>query len=199
MRSSEDQGGNVKVKTVLTRRFYFDDGKSRKRWQISQTGKSVATQFGRLTGALRESKKVTMSLGEAQKLFDQLIAEKLREGYVEVAPERLEIIRNKGVRAANEKQVGELESSLGCKLPTEFHNFLLSVNGGRPNPDCVRVPGLRISLSLALVLLFHLQAAKPGMDEITYEFSGRTSCFRKATCRSPVVQTSSRFHSHRRR
>ncbi len=169
MRSSEDHGGNVKVKTVLTRRFYFDDGKSRKRWQISQTGKSVATQFGRLTGALRESKKVTKSLGEAQKLFDQLIAEKLREGYVEVAPERLEIIRNKGVRAANEKQVGELESSLGCKLPTEFRNFLLSVNGGRPNPDCVRVPGLPYIAIVGVGTLFHLQAAKPGMDEITYE------------------------------
>lgn len=127
---------------MQTRRFYFDDGKSRKRWQITQTGKSIATQFGRLTGTLRESKKVTKSASEAQNLFDQLVMEKLREGYVEVAPERLEVIPNKGVRAANEKQVSELESSLGCKLPTEFRNFLLSVNGGRPNPDCVRVPGV---------------------------------------------------------
>ncbi len=157
------------MKTVLTRRFYFDDGKSRKRWQITQTGKSVATRYGRLTGALRESKKVTKSPGEAQKLFNQLIAEKLREGYVEVAPERLEIIRNKGIRAANEKQISELESSLGCKLPTEFRNFLLSVNGGRPNPDCVRVPGVPYIDNVGVGTLFHLQATKPGMDEITYE------------------------------
>jgi ankyrin repeat protein/predicted DNA-binding WGR domain protein len=154
---------------VTFRRFYFDDGKSRKRWQITQTGKSVATQFGRLTGTLRESTKVTQSPGEAQKLFDQLIAEKLREGYVEVAPERLEIIRNKGVRVPNEKQVSELEASLGCKLPAEFRNFLLSVNGGRPNPDCVRVQGVPYIDNVGVGTLFHFQPAKPGMDEITYE------------------------------
>lgn len=157
------------MNTELTRRFYFDNGKSRKRWQISQKGKSVATQFGRLTGALRESKKVTKSPREAQKLIDQLIAEKLREGYVEVAPERLEVIRTKGVRAANEKQVGELESSIGCKLPIDYRNFLLSVNGGRPNPDCVRVPGVPDIENVGVGTLFHLQPAKPGMDELTYE------------------------------
>ncbi len=135
-------------------------------------------QFGRLTGALRESKKVTKSPAEAQKLFGQLIAEKLREGYVEVAPERLEIIRNKGVRAANEKQVSELEASLRCKLPTEFRDFLLSVNGGRPNPDCVRVPGVPHIENVGVGTLFRLQPAlsQEWMKSRT-KFSERTSCF----------------------
>ncbi len=154
---------------MTTRRFYFDDGKSRKRWQITQSGKSVETQFGRLTGSLRESKKVAKSPAEAQKQFDQLVAEKLHEGYVEVDPKRLEVIRPKGVRPATEKQVSELEQSLGCKLPLEYRNFLLSSNGGRPNPDCVRVPGVPYIDNVGVGTLFHLQPTKPGMDEITYE------------------------------
>ena len=154
---------------MTTGRFYFDDGKSRKRWQIIQTGKSVATQFGRLTGTLRESKKIAKSPADAQKLFDQLVTEKLREGYVEVDPKRLEVIRPKGVRAATEKQISELEKSLGCKLPNEYRNFLLSVNGGRPNPDCVRVPGVPYIENVGVGTLFHLRASKPDMDEITYE------------------------------
>lgn len=154
---------------MTTRRFYFDDGKSRKRWQITQSGKSVTTQFGRLTGELRESKKAAKSPVEAQKSFDQLVTEKLREGYVEVDPMRLEVIRAKGVRPATEKQISELEKSLGCKLPIEYRNFLLSANGGRPNPDCVRVPGVPYIDNVGVGTLFHLQPNKPGMDEITYE------------------------------
>lgn len=154
---------------MTTRRFYFDDGKSRKRWQITQSGKTVATQFGRLTGELRESKKTAKSPAEAQKVYDQLVKEKLREGYVEVDPERLEVIRPKGVRPATEKQVSELEKTLGCKLPIEYRNFLLSSNGGRPNPDCVQVPGVPYFDNVGVGTLFHLQPTKPGMDEITYE------------------------------
>ncbi len=114
-------------------------------------------------------KKVAKSPAEAKKLSDQLVTEKLREGYVEVAPERLEVIRTKGVRVANEKQVSELEKSLGCKLPIEYRNFLLSINGGRPNPDCVKVPGVPYIDNVGVGALFHLRSAKPGMDEITYE------------------------------
>jgi predicted DNA-binding WGR domain protein len=151
------------------RRFYFDDGKSRKRWQIAQSGKSVTTQFGRLIGTLRESTKVAKSPAEAQKLTNQLISEKLREGYVEVAPNRLEVTRNKGVRPATEKQVSELEQTLECKIPTEYRNFLLSSNGGRPNPDCVQVPGVPYIDNVGVGTLFHLQPSKPGMDELTFE------------------------------
>lgn len=154
---------------MTTRRFYFDNGKSRKRWLITQSGKSVATQFGRLTGALRDSKKVAKSPVEAQKFFDQLVAEKLREGYIEVNPKRLEVIRNKGVHGATEKQVCDLEKSLGCKLPTDYRNFLLSANGGRPNPECVRVPGVPYIDNVGVESLFHLRAEKPGIDELTYE------------------------------
>lgn len=154
---------------VTTRRFYFDDGKSRKRWLVTQSGKSITTQFGRLTGTLRESKKVAKSPAEAQKLFDQLITEKLRDGYVEVAPERLEVLRPKNVRPATEKQVSELEQSLGCELPIEYRNYLLSSNGGRPNPDCVRVPGVPYIDNVGVGTLFYLQPTKPGMDETTYE------------------------------
>lgn len=154
---------------MTTRRFYFDDGKSRKRWQVTQSGKTVVTQFGRLTGTLRESKKVAKAPAEAQKFLEQLVIEKLREGYVEIDPNRLEVIRPKGVRPATEKQISELESLLGCDLPIEYRNFLISSNGGRPNPDCVRVPGVPYVDNVGVGTLFHLQPSKPGMDEITYE------------------------------
>ncbi|MFO0940619.1 MAG: SMI1/KNR4 family protein [Pirellulales bacterium] len=154
---------------ATTRRFFFDDGKSRKRWQITLSGKSVTTQFGRLTGELRESKKVAKSPAEAHKLLEQLVKEKRREGYIEVSSDRLEVIPNKGVRAANEKQVSEFEKLLGCKLPIEYRNFLMTINGGQPNPDCVRVPGVPYIDNVGVGMLFHLRPSKPGMDELTYE------------------------------
>ncbi|MDB5341497.1 MAG: / family protein [Planctomycetaceae bacterium] len=153
-----------------TRRFYFDDGKSRKRWHVQVTGKSQIVHYGRLGGSLRESKKSFKSPAEATEQTDKLIAKKRREGYIEINPARLEIVRHKGMRKATEEQIKRLEEKIGCGLPEEYRNFLKTCNGGYPNPDCVQVPGMEGIEAVGVGVLYHLQPSKPVVDELLYEW-----------------------------
>lgn len=124
------------------KRFYFDDGASRKRWHVQVTGRSQVVEYGRLGSALREAKKTFASPSEAQASTEKLVAAKKREGYVEINSELLEITRDKGRKAATESQVASLEKRLGCRLPEDYRTFLLTRNGGRPNPPYVQIPGV---------------------------------------------------------
>lgn len=152
------------------RRFYFDDGASRKRWQVQISGKSQVVQYGRLGAALRESKKSFKSPAEATTQTEQLIAKKVREGYMEINPSCLEITRIKGKRSATEAQIHELEAKIGCSLPEEYRNFLKGSNGGNPNPDCVRIPGVAGIDNVGVGTLFYLQPSKPVANELFYEY-----------------------------
>lgn len=153
------------------RRFFFDDGKSRKRWQVQAKGKTQIVKYGRLHGALKESKKTFKSPKEAVEQTDKLIARKKRDGYIEIDPSRLEIVRRKGSRKATEQQVAALEKTIGYSLPPEYRSFLTSCNGGHPNPDCVPTPGVRGIENAGVGSLFHLQKSKPGPDELTHEIA----------------------------
>ena len=126
------------------RRFYFDDGSSRKRWHVTLSGKSQVVEYGRLGGALRESKKTFKTPQEAADQTEKLIAAKKRAGYIEINPASLEITRYKGKKSATEGQIAALEKQLGCRLPDEYRNFLLTRNGGQPNPPYVQIPGTHI-------------------------------------------------------
>jgi len=153
------------------RRFYFDDGYSRKRWHVQMKGKAQVVQYGRLGGSLRESKKSFKTPAEAAEKTEKLIASKSRDGYSEINPSRLEIVQLKGKRKATEQQVKALEKQIGCSLPGEYRNFLKTINGGRPNPDCVQVPGVEgIDNVVGVGSLFHLQPSQPGVDELSHEF-----------------------------
>ena len=152
------------------RRFYFDDGKSRKRWHVQTKGKSQIVEYGRLGGSLREAKKSFKSPSEANEQTEKLIAKKKREGYIEIDPSRLEIRRFKGKKNATETQIKTLEKRLGCSLPEEYRNFLKQYNGGHPNPDCIQVPGVKWIDNVGVGAFFHLQPSKPGMDELLYYF-----------------------------
>jgi len=152
------------------RRFFFDDGKSRKRWHVQQHGNEVIVHFGRLGGSLRESKTSFQSSTEAQEKIAQFIAAKRRAGYIEINASRLEIIPRKGKRKPTEQQIASFEKRLGCPLPNEYRQFLLTVNGGRPNPDCVAVPGVADIDTVGVGALFHLQPTQPGADELQYEW-----------------------------
>lgn len=149
--------------------FYFDDGKSRKRWHVRTKGKSQTVHYGRLNGALRESKKSFGSPAAAKDQTEKLISKKKREGYIEVEPSRLEIVRPKGRRKATEKQIKVFEERIGCKLPEEYRCFLSACNGGQPNPDCVDVPGRKDIDNVGVGALFHLQPSKPAVNELSYE------------------------------
>lgn len=153
-----------------TRRFFFDNGQSRKRWWLTVAGNMLSVQSGRITGKLRFSEKSYSSSEEAKTQADLMILRKRREGYIEVEPSRLEIVRNKGLRRATSRQIQELEKKVGSELPGEFKNFLVDCNGGRPNPDYVRIPGMAGIESVGVGSLFHLQPSKPQGDELTFEF-----------------------------
>jgi predicted DNA-binding WGR domain protein len=152
------------------RRFFFDDGSSRKRWHVTVTGKSQLVQYGKLGGSLREAKKAFKSPAEAIAMTDKLIATKVREGYVEVNPSRLEIVPFKGNKKATEKQILALEEQIGSSLPDEYRSFLESRNGGTPNPPYSRVPGVEGIESIGVGTLFCLRPSKPSSDELTSQF-----------------------------
>ncbi|WP_425396901.1 SMI1/KNR4 family protein [Aeoliella sp.] len=151
------------------RRFFFDDGDSRKRWQVQVKGTSQVVKYGRLTGSLRETKKKFKSAAEAKENSAKLIAAKIRGGYTEIDPLRLEIERSKGVRGATEKQVAALEKKIGCKLPEEYRQFLMQRNGGLPNPFCVKIPGIEYIDNVGVGEFFHLKPSKPAWNELTQQ------------------------------
>jgi len=151
------------------RRFYFDDGKSRKRWHVDVRGKTQTVEYGKLGGSLKESTKLFQSPTAAVEQTAKLIANKKREGYIEINPSRLEIGRIPGMRKATETQVKAFETRIGCRLPEEYRNFLQTLNGGIPNPDCVCVPGMEGIDNVGVGVLFHLRASKPSSDELSFE------------------------------
>lgn len=152
-------------------RFYFDDGKSRKRWHVQTKGKSQIVGYGRLGGSLRESKKSFKSPKEAAEQTEKLIAKKVREGYVTINPSRLEITRFKGKRKATQQQIVTLENQIGCSLPDEYRDFLTTLNGGTPNPDCVPVPGVAGIDNVGVGTFFYIQPSKPAVNELSYEMN----------------------------
>ncbi|MCR9197670.1 MAG: ankyrin repeat domain-containing protein [Planctomycetaceae bacterium] len=156
------------------RQFYFDDGKSRKRWQIATKGKSHTVKYGRLTGALRESKKTFESAAAARADAEKLTSKKLRDGYVEIDATRLQFVRPRGLRKATRSQVTQFEKQLGVKLPGEYRDFLVNTNGGRANPGYVRIPARDDIENVDAGSIFHLRPSKPGIEELNYEIE-RTS------------------------
>ncbi len=152
-------------------RLYFDDGRSRKRWQVRTKGKTQTVRYGRLTGQMRVSEKSFSSPATARQDTEQLIAKKCREGYTQVEPQRLEITRAKGRRKATLQQIKAFEKQIGSKLPEEYRHFLVGGNGGHPNPDCVAIPGMDAIDNVHVGNLFHLQPSRPVSNELTYELT----------------------------
>jgi predicted DNA-binding WGR domain protein len=138
------------------KRFYFDDGDSRKRWQVRVTGRAQIVAHGRLSGTLRESKKTFKSPKEALAAAEKLIATKKRAGYIEINPASLEIEKYKGKKVATESQIASLEKRIGCRLPDEYREFLATRNGGRPNPAYVQIPGIEDIENVGVADIFGL-------------------------------------------
>ena len=116
---------------MTTARYFFDDGKARKFWSSTQTGKTLATRHGRLGTEGRETIKTFASPAAAKREAEKLGEQKARKGYILVDPTPLKLKRPKGRRQATEGQVAALEKQLGATLPAEYRNFLLTRNGGR--------------------------------------------------------------------
>lgn len=126
---------------MLSDRYYFDDGISRKSWSIVIRGKSVETTWGKLGAKGRESTKVHNDTKEAKAAAKIAAAEKVKQGYIRVDPSQLKINRLKGTRKATETQVAQFEKQINARLPQEYRNFLLTYNGGRPVSEGIKVFG----------------------------------------------------------
>jgi uncharacterized protein (TIGR02996 family) len=65
------------------RRFTFVEGSSNKFWEIFGDGSTVQTNYGKLGTAGQSTVKNEASADAARKLYEKLIAEKTKKGYVE--------------------------------------------------------------------------------------------------------------------
>ena len=120
--------------------YFFDDGQARKFWSYTLGGKKLTIRHGRLGTKGRETTKTFPSASAAKAATAKLADQKVAKGYVLVDPDRLKITRAKGKRAATEAQVAKLEKRLAVRLPDDYRKFLLTQNGGQPEPDHVKLP-----------------------------------------------------------
>ena len=68
------------------RRFEFNDAKSSKFWEISQSGKHVTVRYGRIGTEGQTKLKVYNDAASARRNAEKLIAEKCAKGYEETTP-----------------------------------------------------------------------------------------------------------------
>ena len=116
---------------MTTARYFFDDGKSRKFWSYTQTGKTLTIRHGKLGSKGRETIKTFGSPAAAKREAQKLGEQKTSKGYIHVDPTPLKLKRPKGRRKATEGQIAAPEKQLGKRLPAEYRSFLLTHNGGR--------------------------------------------------------------------
>ncbi|MFK7821443.1 MAG: WGR domain-containing protein, partial [Planctomycetaceae bacterium] len=76
-------------------RYYFDDGKARKFWSCSVSGKTLVTCYGRLDATGRETKKKMTSPAAAKAEADKQAATKLKKGYIKVDSTLVKIQKEK--------------------------------------------------------------------------------------------------------
>ena len=93
----------------MTRYFEFVEGTSAKFWEITLNALEISTAYGRIGATPQSTTKFEANEAAAEKLFNKMIAEKTKKGYVEV------IKANEGIKkithfatAPNYKFVNEL-------------------------------------------------------------------------------------------
>ena len=64
-------------------RYEFAEGGSNKFWEITLTGKSFTTTYGKIGASGQTTVKNFGSDAEAKKEYEKLVAEKTKKGYVE--------------------------------------------------------------------------------------------------------------------
>ena len=126
---------------MTTRRFLFDDGSSRKYWNVSLKSKVQNVEYARVGSSANVKTKTFGSTSEAKTATAKLITSKLSSGYAELIPLSVGFETPRGVKGATTAQVRKLEKQIGSKLPIEYVQFLKSTNGGRPDPGFVSIPG----------------------------------------------------------
>ena len=73
----------------------------------------------------------------------------------------------------NEQEVKDFEQLIGYSLPTDYRRFLLTNNGGKPNPDFFDVPGWRYKESFVTDLKGIKTGLKVDLAKLYNLFEGR--------------------------
>ncbi len=143
-------------------RYEYDDGKSKKFWEIHRDGDTFTVRFGRLGTGGQTSTKVFASEDKAKKKADSLVASKVKKGYVLVgdaaaaAPEP-EPDRNPQLEAAFYQNPDDPAAW------TAYGEWLDSIGDAR---------GELIELSLQDGGMFAKKRRDKRIDEITREHQG---------------------------
>jgi predicted DNA-binding WGR domain protein len=148
--------------------YFFDDGKTRKFWSFILRGRKQTRCHGRIGSTGRETTKTFPSASTAEAETVKLVAQKMKKGYIKIEPANLRITRPKGKRKATETQVAKLEKQLHAKLPAEYRNFLLTQNGGVPEPFFVRIPGHPYIDNVAVGYILGLYAKSEPYESLLY-------------------------------
>ena len=125
------------------RRFELVAGTSLKFWEIAQAGNAFTTRYGRIGSAGQETTKRFSGAAAATKAYEQLVANKVREGYQELtaAP-----ATRKGARRARlmklDKNIAECLDAYGMlKEGDDWSNNILSGKTVRGPSGKLGLPG----------------------------------------------------------
>src|SRR5262249_25540493 len=90
---------------MATKRFEFDDGSSRKFWEVGVEGATLIVCFGRLGTGGQVKRRAFASAGAASNEMAKLVAEKTKKGYVAVEAAKPQSAKRHGAnKAANDKK-----------------------------------------------------------------------------------------------
>ena len=147
------------------RRFFFDDGKLQKYWNIETKEKQFTTFYGRFGRPASDTTKRYATVEEAGKAADKIIRQKVQKGYQEILPEALRIKRPKGLRKTTPSTIDKLEKEIGFELPQEYRRFLGTQNGGQPSPRFIEIPSIEWIEDVEVRFLFGLYSKSiPGQS-----------------------------------
>ncbi len=162
---------------MTTAEYFFDDGQSRKFWAYTLRGKKRTLRHGRIGAKGRTTSKVFPSPSAAKASTEKLADQKIAKGYVLVNPSQLKITRPKRKRSATETQVSRLEERIDASLPDDYRQFLLTQNGGEPEPNHVNVPRYSDQDSIPVGFLYGLYAKPEPFESLLFALEHILPCF----------------------
>ncbi|KAA5539775.1 WGR domain-containing protein [Roseiconus nitratireducens] len=150
------------------KRFYFDDGQTRRFWYLHTRGEDQTIVQGTTGAGGSVRRKSYSSPKEARDHGARLCQRKLDAGFIAYGPEELRYGRkNRRAIKLIRQSLANYEQGSEHGIPEEFRRYLLEVNGGSPEPDWITLPGHPVyqKVQVGRILGF-----KPGqwVDDIHY-------------------------------
>lgn len=150
------------------KRYYFDDGQTRRFWYVRIRGQQQTVVQGRI-GTSGSARTTSFdSPKQARQHAEKLRQKKRSDGFIEYSPDAIKYGRkNRRAIKLIRQAIEEYESSQGCRIAPEYRRYILAVNGGSPDPDWITLPGHPVyeKAKVGRILGF-----KPGqmVDDIAY-------------------------------